>query len=116
MGRSLRFSFVIAAFAIAAIGAFALLRFEERRHAFTPIEAPQGTGLPVAANYSTFQTAILKELDREVKAGIVYQDGYFDGGEPPPKIGVCTDVVIRSFRAAGVDLQKKVARDVWSVP
>ena len=116
MARSFRFSILIAGFCLAAIGAFALLRFEERRHAYTPIVAPQGTGLPLAANYSAFQTAILKELDREIKAGIVYQDGYFDGGEPPPKIGVCTDVVIRSFRAAGVDLQKKVARDVRSVP
>ncbi len=61
---------------------------------------------------SGFQRAVLGDLDRQVRAGIRYQDGYFSGGDPPPDVGVCTDVVIRAYRAAGVDLQRLVADDV----
>lgn len=63
---------------------------------------------------SGFQRAVVDDLTRQVKAGIRYQDGYFTGGDPPPDVGVCTDVVVRSFRAAGVDLRRAVAADVVS--
>ena len=33
-------------------------------------------------------------------------------GDVPPEIGVCTDVVIRSYRELGVDLQKNVHEDI----
>src|SRR5688500_15693860 len=36
----------------------------------------------------------------------------YPGGDVAPSTGVCTDVVIRSFRAAGVDLQETVHRDM----
>jgi uncharacterized protein YijF (DUF1287 family) len=36
----------------------------------------------------------------------------YPGGDVPPHTGVCTDVVIRAFRAAGVDLQKEVHEDM----
>jgi len=35
-------------------------------------------------------------------------------GDVPANIGVCTDVIIRSFRAIGVDLQQKVHEDMLS--
>ena len=73
-----------------------------------PVEAP--------AKLSAFQTSVLADLDRQCASSIVYQDGYFSGGEPPPKIGVCTDVVIRSYRAAGIDLQSEVAKDIRDNP
>jgi uncharacterized protein len=34
----------------------------------------------------------------------------YPGGDVPADTGVCTDEVIRSYRAVGVDLQKEVAR------
>ena len=49
-------------------------------------------------------------------AGAVEQIGYtrlydpayvqlaYPGGDPPPDRGVCSDVVVRAFRRAGVDL------------
>lgn len=47
---------------------------------------------------------------------IRYDGSYFSipypNGDVPPNIGVCTDVVIRSFRKLGVDLQKKVHEDM----
>jgi len=36
----------------------------------------------------------------------------YPNGDVPANIGVCTDVVIRSFRAIGVDLQQKVHEDM----
>ena len=36
----------------------------------------------------------------------------YPGGDVPPDRGVCTDVVIRSLRAAGVDLQRLVHEDM----
>src|SRR5689334_9505321 len=97
--------------ALLSAATFAGLRYWNRRHAFAPIIHSALAPIPTE-HYSPFQTAVLKELDRQVKANIRYQDGYFTAGEPPANIGVCTDVVIRSFRAAGVDLQKEVGDDI----
>src|SRR5579862_8914537 len=60
----------------------------------------------------------------QVVAGAVEQTGYtrlydpayvqlaYPGGDPPPDRGVCSDVVVRAFRRAGVDLQKEVHVDM----
>lgn len=69
-----------------------------------------------ASSLSPFQRAVEADLARQVAAHIRYQDGYFQGGDPPPNIGVCTDVAIRSYRAAGVDLQSLVQRDIRANP
>lgn len=36
----------------------------------------------------------------------------YPGGDVPRERGVCTDVVVRAFRAAGVDLQKEIHLDM----
>lgn len=36
----------------------------------------------------------------------------YPGGDVPPDRGVCSDVVVRAFRAVGVDLQKEVHEDM----
>jgi uncharacterized protein len=36
----------------------------------------------------------------------------YPGGDVPPDTGVCTDEVIRSYRALGIDLQKEVHEDM----
>jgi hypothetical protein len=36
----------------------------------------------------------------------------YPGGDVPAEVGVCTDEVIRSYRAVGVDLQKEVHEDM----
>jgi uncharacterized protein YijF (DUF1287 family) len=41
----------------------------------------------------------------------------YPGGDVPPEAGVCSDVIVRAFRNAGVDLQKEVHEDMkvaWS--
>jgi uncharacterized protein YijF (DUF1287 family) len=40
----------------------------------------------------------------------------YPGGDGPPTRGVCTDLVVRSLRAAGLDLQLEVHEDLTRVP
>ena len=41
-----------------------------------------------------------------------YKSEYYDGGYPPPGIGVCTDVVVAAFLEAGYDLRELVDQDI----
>ena len=45
-----------------------------------------------------------------------YNGAYFNieypGGDVPEHLGVCTDVIIRSYRKVGIDLQKNVHEDM----
>ena len=47
---------------------------------------------------------------------VTYDGSYrsidYPGGDVPDNIGVCTDVVIRSYRKIGIDLQKEVHEDM----
>lgn len=51
-----------------------------------------------------------------VDPSIVYDPNYYSiaypNGDVPANIGVCTDVVIRTYRKLGVDLQKEVHEDM----
>jgi uncharacterized protein YijF (DUF1287 family) len=53
-------------------------------------------------------------------AAAPYIGGYrrlgFPGGDVPRDEGVCTDVVVRAVRNAGLDLQLEVARDIRRAP
>jgi uncharacterized protein YijF (DUF1287 family) len=72
----------------------------------------------------TQAAAPLSRQTTQVVAGAVDQTGYtrlydpayvqlaYPGGDPPPDRGVCSDVVVRAFRRAGVDLQKEVHEDM----
>lgn len=47
---------------------------------------------------------------------VEYDPGYYDlsypGGDVPPHKGICADLVVRSYRSLGVDLQKLVHEDM----
>lgn len=47
---------------------------------------------------------------------VTYDPGYvgiaYPGGDVPPDSGVCSDEIIRAYRAVGVDLQKEVHEDI----
>lgn len=49
-----------------------------------------------------------------------YTEGYrsmsFPGGDVPRAIGVCTDVLVRALRNAGIDLQAELQRDLGRAP
>ena len=52
----------------------------------------------------------------QVKEAAIYTPGYFSlkypGGDLPRNQGVCTDVVVRSLRHAGYDLQQLIHEDM----
>jgi uncharacterized protein YijF (DUF1287 family) len=62
-------------------------------------------------------TKLIAAARRQVGVTLRYDSGYarigFPGGDVPAERGVCTDVVIRAYRAAfGLDLQALVNRDM----
>lgn len=62
--------------------------------------------------------ALIKAAKERTLHDVRYDGSYFPitypNGDVPSNIGVCTDVVIRSFRKIGVDLQKNVHEDMLS--
>ena len=59
---------------------------------------------------------LLESADDQIRVTRGYTQQYFSiaypGGDLPPETGACTDVVVRAFRNAGVDLQKEVHEDM----
>lgn len=59
---------------------------------------------------------ILESANSQTKTTRGYTQQYFSIGYPngdlPVETGACTDVIIRSFRNAGIDLQKEVHEDM----
>ena len=59
---------------------------------------------------------VLTSANAQTKSVTGYTQKYYSiaypNGDVPSYTGACTDVVIRSFRAAGVDLQKEVHEDM----
>ena len=60
--------------------------------------------------------AVLKSANEQIKITNSYTQKYYSisypNGDVPKATGACTDVVIRSFRGAGIDLQKEVHEDM----
>lgn len=59
---------------------------------------------------------VLESAKKQTEVTKNYDPSYvvipYPNGDVPPETGVCSDVVIRAFRAAGVDLQKEVHEDM----
>jgi len=64
----------------------------------------------------SFALDLVKAAKERTTKKVTYDGTYFSipypNGDVPSNIGVCTDVVIRSFRKLGVDLQKEVHEDM----
>lgn len=56
--------------------------------------------------------AAVAQTGQRVRYDGAYRRIPYPGGDVPSGIGVCTDVVIRAYRAAGVDLQQRVHEDM----
>lgn len=65
---------------------------------------------------SSFEEDLVSAAIERTKLNITYDGAYhaisYPNGDVPAHIGVCTDVVIRSYRAIGSDLQVLVHRDM----
>jgi uncharacterized protein YijF (DUF1287 family) len=59
---------------------------------------------------------MLEGAVRQVGVTVIYDGSYrrlaYPGGDVPPERGVCTDVVVRAYRNAGIDLQVLVHEDL----
>ncbi|MBV2129749.1 DUF1287 domain-containing protein [Arsukibacterium indicum] len=56
--------------------------------------------------------AALQRTEHQVRYDGAYMRIEYPGGDVPADIGVCTDVVIRSYRSLGIDLQQLVHEDM----
>src|SRR5437868_4571065 len=56
--------------------------------------------------------AAIERTSHEVRYDQSYFTIAYPGGDVPSDVGVCTDEVIRSYRAVGVELQKEVHEDM----
>lgn len=65
---------------------------------------------------AVFAQEVVEAARAQTKERVVYDGRYvrlaYPGGDVPAGTGVCTDVVIRAYRKAGVDLQVEVHEDM----
>ena len=73
-------------------------------------------GVAPAISPARYGVTIAEAAKRQVGVTRIYDSSYaalrYPGGDVPMERGVCADVVIRAFRAAGVDLQREVHLDM----
>lgn len=65
---------------------------------------------------ATFSEKLVSAALDRTQHNVRYDGSYFaiayPNGDVPPNVGVCTDVIIRSYRAIGIDLQVLVHEDM----
>ena len=63
-----------------------------------------------------FAQALIQAAVAQTSTPVTYDGSYrripYPGGDVPANIGVCTDLVVRAYRAVGVDLQVRVHEDM----
>ena len=74
---------------------------------------PQATGADSRREFTKrLVTAAIERTHHSVRYVSAYVRIPYPGGDVPADTGVCTDEIIRSYRALGVDLQKEVHEDM----
>lgn len=71
---------------------------------------------PLAITASPQLKQLVEAAKEQTKVTTGYDPAYvgitYPGGDVPPETGVCSDVIVRSFRKAGLDLQKELHEDM----
>ncbi len=74
------------------------------------------TLFPIAGFGQPLATQLVEAAMARTHQQVSYNGAYFSiaypNGDVPQHLGVCTDVVIRSYRTLGIDLQKEVHEDM----
>ena len=77
--------------------------------------------LPLSTDVSPQLRHLVESALEQTKVTTGYDPSYvainYPGGDVPPETGVCSDVIVRGFRKAGLDLQKEIHEDMklgWS--
>ena len=81
----------------------------------TPQEAQKASAQGPSAGspfLDAFVAAAVERTSHQVRYDPTYFVIDYPGGDVPADVGVCTDEVIRSYRAVGVDLQREVHEDM----
>lgn len=85
-------------------------RAEETQNHSSPAPVPEKDAR------EKFLDGLVSAALERTRRRVVYDPSYvvipYPGGDVPADRGVCSDVVIRSYRAVGVDLQKEVHEDM----
>ena len=92
---------VLALFTLVAAGVFA-----------AQLRPLQGTAQARQTFLHRFAAAALERTQHVVRYDPAYVRLPYSGGDVPADTGVCTDEVIRAYRAVGIDLQKEVHEDM----
>jgi hypothetical protein len=79
-----------------------------------PVLPSSQSGLPRPAQHflDRFVAAAMERTHHIVRYDPAYVRIPYPGGDVPASTGVCTDEVIRAYRAVGIDLQKEVHEDM----
>ena len=88
---------------------------QQRRASVTVIPPPTVTK-PLPANVSPQLKQFLDAAIEQSKVTTGYDPSWvkiaYPNGDVPAETGVCSDVIVRAFRKAGIDLQKEVHEDM----
>ncbi|MCM3873715.1 MAG: DUF1287 domain-containing protein [Pyrinomonadaceae bacterium] len=97
----------------------------QRRSEVPLAQTPKTTAAtqkPWAPNTSPQLKQLVESAIDQTKVTTSYDPSYvgldYPGGDVPLETGVCSDVVVRAFRKAGIDLQKEIHDDMaraWSI-
>ena len=85
-----------------------------RIFALLPLTLSATVALADSAAIQTLLSAALAQTEQRVVYDGSYRRMAYPGGDVPANIGVCTDVIVRAYRAIGVDLQQRVHEDMRS--
>ncbi|WP_437276338.1 DUF1287 domain-containing protein [Sorangium sp. So ce375] len=92
------------------------VRAEAPAPASSPAPAPAAAPPAEPAVAPASADPIVARARLEVARGVAYDPAWvaigYPNGDPAPDRGVCTDVVVRAVRAAGIDLQQKIHEDI----
>jgi uncharacterized protein YijF (DUF1287 family) len=77
-------------------------------------------GISLSFNDANKIQKIINHAKWQSTQDVTYDGRYmrigYPGGDVPPNIGVCTDVIIRAYRSVNIDLQKLIHEDIVNNP
>ncbi len=116
-----RLWFIVFLLFIVSLSFAGLTNMDIKQKVNLPHSEPSPENLPspvedIPADKLTIPDLILLGARQEVKNHIRYNASYvridYPGSDVPSDQGACTDVIIRAFRNAGIDLQKLIHEDM----
>ena len=76
----------------------------------------EGMSRPARDPQGPFMQTLIRAAIAQTVHPVTYDGSYrrigYPGGDVPAHIGVCTDLIVRAYRAVGVDLQVRVHEDM----